>query len=190
MKSDGVDVAFVRARIGTASTGTCGHLEEQEMQKSSVVIRTAQEQDLKALLSLVRSTLKYDVKFARRYYERFFDEADEMTEGDAVYVALMNGTIVGVIGYARDYLSTDFSYWLGWFAVSERCRRQRVGTKLLRRVEKDLIAMGKQRVFVSTEDSDAVAKSFYTGHGFTTEGVVRDYYANGENELIMSKALV
>ena len=140
------------------------------MKASSVVIRSAQAQDLMALLAIIRETLEYDVKFARRYYERFFSDADEMTDGDAVYVALMDGDIVGVIGYARDYLSTDFSYWLGWFAVSEQCRRQKVGSKLLQRVEKDLKAMGKDKVFVSTEDSNRTAKSFYTRHGFRTEG--------------------
>jgi ribosomal protein S18 acetylase RimI-like enzyme len=160
------------------------------MKQSSLVIRTARAQDLKVLLDIVRENLKYDVEFARRYYKLFFNDFDEMTEDDEVYVALIDGKAVGVIGYARDYLSTDFSYWLGWFAVRRAHRRQKVGSKLLRRVEKDLKAMGKRKVFVSAEDSDSGAKSFYTRHGFRTEGVVRDYYSKGENELIMSKALV
>ena len=159
------------------------------MKQNNVVIRAAQEDDLKALLDIIRKTLKYDVKFARRYYERFFDNADEMTEGDAVYVACVGGHIAGVIGYARDYLSTDFSYWLGWFAVHDKFRRQKLGSRLLRRVEKDLKSIGKKKVFVSTEDSNTIAKSFYTRHGFRTEGVVRDYYSQGEDELIMSKDL-
>jgi ribosomal protein S18 acetylase RimI-like enzyme len=106
-----------------------------------------------------------------------------------VYVALPGDEIVGVIGYSRDYLSNDSSYWLGWFAVREKHRRHHIGTMLLRRIEKDLKSMGQRKVFVSTEDSNSVAKSFYTRNGFRTEGVIRDYYGNGEDELIMSKAL-
>jgi len=37
-----------------------------------------------------------------------------MTEKDEVYVALLDEELVGVIGYCRDYFSTDYSYWLGW----------------------------------------------------------------------------
>jgi ribosomal protein S18 acetylase RimI-like enzyme len=134
--------------------------------------------------------MRYDGEFARRYYDRFFDDSDEMTERDKVYVALLGREIVGVIGYSRDYLSNDSSYWLGWFAVREEYRRRRVGSILLRRVEKDLRSHGQRKVFVSTEDSNSVAKSFYTRNGFRTEGVIRDYYGEGEDELIMSKALV
>lgn len=159
------------------------------MKQRLAAIRTAQKQDVKAILDVIRRTLKYDLKFARRYYERFFDDGDEMTEGDAVYVACVGRDVAGVIGYARDYLSTDFSYWLGWFAVRDEFRRQKLGTRLLRRVEEDLRSMGKHKVFVSTEDSNSIAKSFYTRHGFRTEGVVRDYYSKGEDELIMSKNL-
>lgn len=159
------------------------------MTSKNVVIRAATREDMNDLLNLIRKTLKYDQRFARRYYERFFDDEDEMTEGDAVYVACLGGATVGVIGYARDYLSTDFAYWLGWFAVHQGYQGQKIGTKLLRRVEKDLRKKGKKKLFVSTEDSNAAAKNFYIRRGFRTEGVVRDYYSKGEDELIMSKDL-
>jgi ribosomal protein S18 acetylase RimI-like enzyme len=88
-----------------------------------------------------------------------------------------------------DYLSSS-RYWLGWFAVAKKLRRQRIGTRLLRRVEGDLRSLRQRKVFVSTEDSNSVAKDFYTDNGFRTEGVIRDYYGNREDELIMSKELL
>lgn len=102
----------------------------------------------------------------------------------------MRGYIVGVIGYSLDYLSTDSSYWLGWFAVREKHRRHHIGTALLRQVETDLKRQAQRKIFVSTEDSNYGAKTFYTRNGFRTEGVIRDYYGRDEDELIMSKALV
>lgn len=160
------------------------------MKHGKVVIRTADKRDLKTILDIIREHMRYDREFARRYYDRFFDESDEMTERDEVYVALLGDDIVGVIGYSRDYLSSDSGYWLGWFAVKEKYRRRRIGNRLLRRVERDLKAQGQRKVFVSTEDSNSVAKTFYTWNGFRTEGVIRDYYGDGEDELIMSKVLV
>jgi len=161
------------------------------MSNQRVVIKKATKKNLSDILRIIRQYQRYDVEFARRYYERFFsDKSDEMTEKDEVYVALLEEEPVGVIGYCRDYFSTDYSYWLGWFIVSKKFRRNRIGTKLLRKVERDLRAMRRRKLFVSTEDNNKEAKSFYTANGFRTEGVVRDYYWNGEDQLIMSKALL
>jgi ribosomal protein S18 acetylase RimI-like enzyme len=161
------------------------------MANKKVIIRKATKRNLKDILRMIREYQQYDVEFARRYYERFFSyKSDEMTEKDEVYIALLDEEPVGVIGYCRDYFSTDYSYWLGWFIVRKKFRRNRIGTKLLRKVERDLKAMRKRKLFVSTEDNNKEAKNFYTANGFRTEGVVRDYYWNGEDQLIMSKTLL
>jgi ribosomal protein S18 acetylase RimI-like enzyme len=161
------------------------------MTNKKVIIRKATKRNLKDILGMIREYQRYDVEFARRYYERFFSyKSDEMTEKDEVYVALLDEEPVGVIGYCRDYFSTDYSYWLGWFIVRKKFRRNRIGTKLLRKVERDLKAMRKRKLFVSTEDNNKEAKSFYTANGFRTERVVTDYYWNGEDQLIMSKTLL
>jgi ribosomal protein S18 acetylase RimI-like enzyme len=161
------------------------------MANKKVIIRKATKKNLNDILKIIKEYQRYDVEFARRYYERFFsDKSDEMTEKDDVYVALLDEELVGVIGYCRDYFSTDYSYWLGWFIVRKNLRRNRIGTKLLRKVERDLKARRKRKLFVSTEDNNREAKSFYTANGFRTEGVVRDYYWNGEDQLIMSKTLL
>lgn len=160
------------------------------MPDKSILIREASKDNINEILHIINEYQRYDVEFARRYYRKYFsNKSDEMTEKDKVYVALSGEELAGVIGYCRDYFSSDYSYWLGWFVVKEKFRRNKIGTKLLRKVEKDLKTIKKRSLFVNTEDYNAVAKSFYTKNGFRTEGVIRDYYGKGEDQLIMSKTL-
>jgi ribosomal protein S18 acetylase RimI-like enzyme len=152
-------------------------------------IRKVKKQDLKAILDLIRQHQKYDVEFAKRYYAMYF-QGDKMIEEDEVFVAVIRSEIVGVIGYCRDYLSTDYSYWLGWFMVSQQYRRQKIGSRLFARVEKELKRYPSiGRLFVTTEAGNTRAISFYKKHGFTREGLLKDYYADGENEMILGKNL-
>jgi len=160
------------------------------MGNKNLIIQEAMEDNLNDILGIIKEYQRYDVEFAKRYYKRYFSKSkDEITEKDKVYVAFLDEQLVGVIGYCRDYFTTDYSYWLGWFVVSEKFRKNKIGTKLLERVEKDLKGKKKRKLFVSTEDYNAVAKSFYTKHSFRTEGVFRDYYEEGEDQLIISKTL-
>ena len=154
------------------------------------VIKEARKENMKNILKLIKECERYDVEFAERYYKRYFSEStDEITEKDKVYAAFDNEEVVGVIGYCRDYFATDYSYWLGWFVVSNKFRRNKVGTALLKQIETDLKKIRKRKIFVSTGDRNAPAKSFYTKNRFRTEGVIRDYYWTGEDQLIMSKLL-
>jgi ribosomal protein S18 acetylase RimI-like enzyme len=159
------------------------------MVRKRIVIRKATEKDQRDILSIIKEHRTYDVKFARRYYEIFF--SDKLDKKDEVYIAFRDEELVGVIGYFRDYFSTDYSYSLGWFGVKRKFRRNGIGTKLLRKVERDLKAMKdiNRKLFVSTEDGNKEAKGFYTEKDFRTEGVIRDYYGDGEDQLIMSKTL-
>lgn len=160
------------------------------MSSERIIIKEAEKKDMKDILNIIKEYQKYDVEFARRYYQKYFSKRpDEMTEKDKVYVAFSGKELAGVIGYYRDYLSTDYSYWLGWFVVKKKFRKRKIGTTLLKRIEMVLKAKKKRKLFVSTEDDNAVAKHFYTKNGFRTEGVLRDYYAASEDQLIMSKKL-
>jgi ribosomal protein S18 acetylase RimI-like enzyme len=159
------------------------------MASKRLIIRKAIKENLNDILSIIKEHQTYDVKFARRYYENFF--SDKLDKKDEVYVAFRDEELVGVIGYFRDYFSTDYSYSLGWFGVKREFRRSGIGTKLLRRVQNDLKAMRNinRKLFVSTEDDNEGARSFYIQNGFRTEGVIRDYYGDGEDQLVMSKTL-
>jgi len=159
----------------------------------SVNIKLAGQKDLRAILDLVRDYERYDVEFARRYYELYFSN-NKITEKDQVYVARLNEKIIGVIGFSRDYFSSDYSYWLSWFVVDKKYRGEKekglnVAKKLLKKVETELKKRKINKLFVSTEDTNRQAKSFYAKNKFRTEAVLRDYYYKGEDQLVLSKML-
>jgi len=156
-------------------------------------ILPAVRKDLPGILDLVTQYERYDVEYAKRYYEIYFRK-NKITEEDEVYIAKVDGKIVGVIGFSRDYFATDRSYWLGWFIVHEDYRAKKEGKlaiaqRLLKKVELELKARRKKILFVSTEDTNRIAKSFYAKNKFRTEGILRDYYGRGEDQLILSKRL-
>jgi hypothetical protein len=77
----------------------------------TVYIQTAEKSDLSAILNLIKDYEHYDVEFAKRYYDIYFGK-NKMTEKDEVFVAKIDGKTIDVIGFCRDYFSTDYSYWL------------------------------------------------------------------------------
>ena len=154
-------------------------------------IRHAKKEDLESILALVRDYEHYDVDFAKRYYDLYFQK-DQIAEKDKVYVAKADGRTIGVIGFARDYFTTNYSYWLGWFVVHKKFRGNKnynVAQRLLQKVQAELVKRKIKKLFVSTEDTNARAKNFYARNGFRTESVLRDYYAKGEDQLILRKNL-
>ena len=144
-----------------------------------------------SILDLVRDYDRYDVEYAKRYYDDYFRK-NRIADKDKVYVAKADRGTIGVIGFERDYFATDFSYWLGWFVVHKDYRGNkdyRVAQRLFQKVQAELVKRKIKKLFVSTEDTNARAKSFHARNGFRTEGILRDYYSKGEDQLILSKFL-
>jgi hypothetical protein len=56
-----------------------------------------------------------------------------------------------------------------------------VAQKLLTRVESELRKRKIKKIFVSTEDTNVRAKSFYAKNNFRAEAALRDYYYKGED---------
>ena len=154
-------------------------------------ISMATKEDLDSVLDLIRDYERYDFEFAKRYYNVYFRK-DQIADKDKVYVAKVDRRTIGVIGFARDYFATDFSYWLGWFVVHKDYRGNkdyRVAQRLFQKVQAELVKRKIKKLFVSTEDTNARAKSFYARNGFRAEGILRDYYSKGEDQVILSKFL-
>lgn len=161
------------------------------MNKNNFVIREAKEMDVPEMLELIRKHERDDGKYAGRYYEKYFS-GDKITKKDTVFVAEIDGEIVGMIGYCNDYLITDYSYWIGWLVVAEEFRGVDdgfVARELLGKIESELKVYEVNRLFVSTEDGNSQAMSFYIKHGFKFEASLSDYYYEGEDQIILSKWL-
>lgn len=88
-------------------------------------------------------------------------------------VARLGENIAGyIIAYGDDIIT---------IAVREDFRRSGVGSKLL----KSLLE-AKTELFLEVRESNVNAISFYKKHGFSSVGVRKKYYPDGENAIIMS----
>lgn len=73
--------------------------------------------------------------------------------------------------------------------VLERYRRQRVGTALLKDIEKRLVADGVRRVGLETATENNAAVAFWRRHGYRVRGVRKGYYPGGRDAYSMNKRI-
>jgi len=152
-------------------------------------IRLAQPQDKDDILSVIQNTKAgWDKKYAKRSYDEYFSR--NHNEDEVVYVGTLNNKIVGVIGYYLDKYDTP-QYWLGWFYVTGREQGHGYGNKLFQYVIKELKKKDVKRLFVYTSTDKAYLDAivFYLRNGFKLESVIRGYYGEEEDQIILSKKI-
>ena len=98
--------------------------------------------------------------------------------------------MIGVIGYFVDRYETQ-NYWLGWFYIHKAHQGQKYGKKLLTFVEKELKEKGIKKLFVDTSSYRTYKKALrmYLANGFRFEAVIKDYYEEEEDQIILSKSI-
>lgn len=93
-----------------------------------------------------------------------------------------------VLGYACYGLNTVTlaSYDLYWIAVRPNLQGQGIGRQLLTAVEEKIAAAGGQQIYIETSHRAdyAATRGFYERCGYALEGVLRDYYAPGDDRAI------
>ena len=161
------------------------------MRKRAMRIRRARPGDFKDILALVNEHEPEDGLFATRYFKRYFARDPVLAE-DRVYATEIDGKIVGVSGYHYDHFISDYAPWLSWFIVAPEYRGEEKGGvagRMLRAVLRTLKSRRIRKVFVATLGTNGCAIKFYLKHGFEMEGRLCDYYAHGEDQLILGRYL-
>jgi ribosomal protein S18 acetylase RimI-like enzyme len=155
---------------------------------SQVTIRRMREDDLLSVLDVIAQHSDYDAKCARQCYERWFREGD--ISPDVFLIASEGNRIVGTSGFVRSTEAFDV-YWLGWTYVNSADRGRGVGSSLLRYVEDELRHRSCRRLFVDTGSTPdyADALAFYRRRDFRFLATLSDYYAEGEDMLVLAKNL-
>ncbi len=112
--------------------------------------------------------------------------ADTFTQDNFIgFVAVENDKIIGFIAtvWCVDECELEL------IAVKEDYRRQGVASKLIFSAISHLKELNIAKMFLEVRRSNERAQSFYEKHGFTCVGCRKNYYANGEDALIMTKLL-
>ena len=75
------------------------------------------------------------------------------------------------------------------FAVQRECRRQKLGSRLLRWLEETALVAGVGAIYLETRLGNRGGRSFYRAHGYEELGVVRGYYDGRESAMRMIRRL-
>lgn len=127
-----------------------------------------------------------------RDIERFIPVMREIELGDAFFLAMLHwcgigqrstplaywqvyliehaNEVVGVGGLYRPSGTDERDYWLGWFGIRPRYRRQGLGSRSLGRIMECARIRGALRFLVYTGATDTSAVLFYEANGFSMLG--------------------
>lgn len=159
----------------------------KKVAKEKCKIRKAVIGDKNEILSLIDG---WDRKFARRYYDDYFSKTSAFLKKDRVFVLVSEGRVRGVVGYFVDRYESK-NHWLGWFYVDEKFRRRGYGQKLLNHIFGELKKKRIKKLFVDTSSHKRYepALEMYKKNGFREEARIKDYYEDGEDQIMLSKKL-
>ena len=95
-----------------------------------------------------------------------------------------------MIGCCPDRLETKDVYWLGWFYTHQDFEGNNIGGKLLGFMIKHL-SDSARKLYVDTSSDSFYrpALNLYLKNGFQIEAVLRDYYEDGEDQIILGMNL-
>jgi ribosomal protein S18 acetylase RimI-like enzyme len=78
---------------------------------------------------------------------------------------------------------------IGWIAVVPCYRRKGFGSKLLKKAEVYAKGRGIRKLYLDTEANNTRALSFYVKNKYITEGLLKDYYKDGSDGILLGKHL-
>jgi ribosomal protein S18 acetylase RimI-like enzyme len=87
---------------------------------------------------------------------------------------------------------TADSFDLYWLAVHQQYRARGIGRELIAMVEQCVAASNGRKLFVETSSRDQYAstRGFYRACGYKEEARLKDYYQEGEDQVVFSKTFL
>lgn len=150
-------------------------------------IRLMRPDDLDEVLRLIRLHDSDDYKAAKASFAHTDFHAPLEHIAHAVLLDPQERRPVAVSGYYVDDLEAQGVYWLGWTYVNPFFRGKGYGGAVMEWVLGALQHIQARKCFLSTSSLPKYqgAVGFYQRYGFVTEGRLKDFYAPGEDQLIM-----
>lgn len=111
-------------------------------------------------------------------------------DGHRAVALLRDGEVVGFAYYAPTPM-TDRTWHLYWIFVRKDGQAKGLGTELLRHAEDDAARAGGRLFLIETSSlpSYEPTRRFYLKHGYEPAAAVRDFYADGDDQVIFRKRL-
>ena len=156
------------------------------------MIRPTTPADTPALLALTEGTGVFKPHEVEALDEVLADyHAANRDQGHVAVTDERHGEVVGYAYYAPAAM-TDRTWYLYWIAVSKKTQARGVGSGLLRHAEEDVRRRNGRVLFIETSSLPHYepTRRFYLKHGYEVTGVLRDYYADGDDMVVFRKRLL
>ena len=154
-------------------------------------IRPMEPRDLNEVIRIIRLHDSEDAHHARAYFKAYFAEDGPADGEHMVYVDEKRKRLVGVAGYHRGEEEAVTVYWIGWIYVHREFSRRGIGTALMNQVLSRVRTLGGRKIYTDTSSLQSynAAVAFYKRCGFLLEAVMKDYYRDGEDCLLLARRL-
>ena len=115
---------------------------------------------------------------------------DPSGSGYHILVAEVDSTVTGYICYGPTPL-TEGTWDMYWLAVARQNQRQGIGSALMKSAEKEVMKAGGRLSIIETSSTPAYEKTrnFHLSHGYEIVARIPDFYAPGDDKLILQKRL-
>jgi GNAT superfamily N-acetyltransferase len=128
------------------------------------------------------------VAVAEELVDSYLD--DPSGSGYHILVAEADSTVAGYICYGSTPL-TETTWDVYWMAVAQEKQGHGIGSALLKSAEKEIMKAQGRLVIIETSSTPLYEKTrrFHLGEGYEIVCRMPDFYAPGDDKLIMHKRL-
>jgi len=153
------------------------------------MIRPTTPEDTDAIVRIAASTgvfKPHELVALREVLDDYF--AEEKNNGHIAVTLESNGKPAGFAYYAPAAM-TDRTWYLYWIAVDKNVHAKGLGTRLLHHAEADVKKANGRIFYIETSSLPhyELTRKFYLKHGYDQTGVLRDFYADGDDMVVFCK---
>jgi ribosomal-protein-alanine N-acetyltransferase len=150
------------------------------MMPLQLTIRRAQPADIPQIVAIERAA------FADPWDERTLQESLAYYP-ETFFVAKNDGELAGFVAGGIEDTGEEVYGHIMNLAVAPGYRRQGIGKRLVRRLEREYVVLGASAVQLEVRVTNTGAQEFYRRLGYREVFQVAAYYANEEDALVMMK---
>ena len=115
---------------------------------------------------------------------------DSVGSGYHILVAEVDSTVTGYICYGPTPV-TEGTWDIYWMAVAQEKQNQGIGSALMKSAEKEIVRAKGRLAIIETSSTPGYEKTrhFHLNQGYEVICCIPDFYAPGDDKLILQKRL-
>jgi ribosomal protein S18 acetylase RimI-like enzyme len=148
-------------------------------------------EDKPRIIEILRATPEFkpfEVAVAEELIDSYLD--DPSGSGYHILVAEIDSTVEGYICYGSTPL-TEGTWDIYWAAVARKKQGKGIGSALMKSAEKEIVKTKGRLSIIETSSTPAYEKTrhFHISQGYEIIARIPDFYAPGDDKLILQKLL-